>query len=270
MQRIRRLFFRFFGLAFFVWAIVCAALVVMRHDLIYPFRDWVDAHQVSGVPGAVAETFVAADGTDVIAWIVQPRPGHRTILYFMGNAGSLPSAAPRLTELATAGFGIVALNYRGAGGAPGEPRQEALTGDAVALYDRHATDGRLPVIYGTSLGAAVAAQLAARRPAAAVILETPFARLCETAQYYYPYVPACLILPDQHWDSIEAVQQIEAPVLILHGDADQVIPMAHGKKLFEAAAEPKEMKIFEGGRHNDLRLFGATAEIIGFIERHAP
>ena len=207
----------------------------------------------------------AADGTDLIVWHVAPRAGLPTILYFMGNAGSLPSNGPRLTEFAARGYGIVALNYRGAGGAPGRPTQAALTADAVALYDAYAAAERLPVIYGTSLGAAIAVQLAARRPAAALVLETPFARLCETAQHHYPLVPACLILPDERWESAEAIRKVNAPLLILHGDADRTIPLAHGQALFEAANDPKRMRVYPGGRHNDLRLHGAPADTIAFL-----
>ena len=252
------------------WVGVCLALLAARHSLIYPFRDWVDARQVNGLPGAVAETMVAGDGTEIIVWRVEPRTGRPTVFYFMGNAGSLPSTAPRLAELAMRGYGIVALNYRGAGGAAGEPREVTMTADAVTIWDRYAEPERPPVIYGTSLGAAVATQLAARRPAAALILETPFARLCETAEHHYPYVPACLILPDEHWDSAEAIRRVDAPVLILHGDADRTIPLAHGRRLFEAAREPKEMKIYPGGQHNDLRLHGAGADVMAFIEAHVP
>lgn len=248
------------------WAAACGLLLAKRHDLIYPFRDWPDATRVSGLPGAVAETMAAADGTDLIVWRVAPRDGMPTILYFMGNAGSLPSNGPRLTEFAARGYGIVALNYRGAGGAPGQPTQAALTADAVAVHDRYAGAGHPPVLYGTSLGAAVAVQLAARRPAAALILETPFARLCETAEHHYPLVPACLILPDERWESAEAIRQVDAPLLILHGDADQTIPLAHGEALFEAANEPKRIRVYPGGRHNDLRLHGAGTDAIVFLE----
>ncbi|MEM7190566.1 MAG: alpha/beta hydrolase [Pseudomonadota bacterium] len=245
-------------------------MLIFRHDLIYPFRDWPAADQVTGLPGATLRQLTADDGTTVIAWAVPPRPGKPVILYFMGNAGSLASAAPKLAELAHAGFGIAALNYRGAGGAEGEPRQADIVDDGVLLADQlSAITGWQgdPVIYGTSLGAAVAAQVATRRQPAALILETPFARLCETAQHHYPLIPACLLLQDERWESAEAVTQIQAPVLVLHGDADRIIPIQHGQQLFEAANQPKKMIVYPGGRHNDLRLHGAGIDIISFLNR---
>ncbi len=250
-----------------LWLTACAGLLVMRHSLIYPFRDWPDARQVSGLPGAVVAEITAHDGTPLLVWRVAPLPNRPTVFYFKGNGGSLPSVSPRLRELVHRGYGIVALNYRGAGRAPGAPRQIDLVRDAMDVFEQFAPDRKdLRVIYGSSLGAAVATQLAARREASALILETPFARLCETAQYHYPVIPACQLLWDERWDSIDVIADIDMPLLVLHGDADGVIPVAHGQKLFDAAPDPKVMHIYAGGRHNDLRLYGAGKDIIGFLE----
>lgn len=244
-----------------------AALFVFRHDLIYPFRDWPLADQIVGVPGAQVETLTAHDGTPLIVWTRPARAGYPTLLYFMGNAGALPASAPRLEEFAHRGFGLVALNYRGAGGAQGHPRQQDLVRDGLAAYARAAADGP-PIIYGTSLGAALAVQVASQRTAAALILETPFARLCETARHHYPWVPACVILQDETWDSVDKIADVDAPVLVLHGDADQIIPISQGKALFAAARAPKAINIYPGGRHNDLRLHGAGQDIIAFLTLH--
>lgn len=263
MRRLRRMIGLTLAGAVLVWVLVVAAMVVFRHGLIYPFRTWPDARIVSGLPGAEVRRFRAADGAEVLYWHVPARPGQPSILYFMGNAGSLPSSGPRLREFALRGYGIAALNYRGAGGAPGRPDQETLVADALALHDR--LGGTATVIWGTSLGAALAVQVAARRPARALILETPFARLCETAEHHYPLVPACLLLPDNRWPSIEAVRDVRAPVLILHGDADRTVPLAHGEALYAAVPGPKRMVVYPGGRHNDLPLHGAGADIMAFL-----
>ncbi len=264
-MRLRSLVLRGLGIVLVVWLATCAGLLIFRHGLIYPFRDWTDARQVSGLPGAIAGSFAAVDGTEVLFWHVQATGKHRTILYFMGNAGSLPSNAPRLREFVLQGYGVVALNYRGAGGAPGKPRQNAIVSDALALYDRVIPSDRPPILYGTSLGAAVAVQVAARRPAMALVLETPFARLCETAQHRFPVIPACLILSDEKWDSLSAIKVVEAPVLIVHGDDDRVIPLSQAKRLFGAVVARRKMIVYPGGRHNDLRLHGAGSDIIEFL-----
>ncbi len=254
------------AILFLVWSAAVVALFLFRHNLIYPFREWPRADQIVGVPGASLEYVTAPDGVPVTLWVVSARQDRPVILYFGGNAGSLPSVAPRLAEFALMGFGIVAMNYRGSGGAPGKPSQKALIADALAVYDARFSDIP-PVVYGTSLGAALAVQVAAKRGATALVLETPFARLCETAQYHYPIVPACWVLPDERWESIGAIRATDAPLLVLHGDADSVIPLAHGQRLFNAAPEPKKMIIYPGGDHNDLRLYGAGADTIRFLER---
>lgn len=219
------------------------------------------------MPGARVQTITAADGVPLTVWTAPARADRPTILYLMGNAGALPSAGPRLEELVLAGYGLVALNYRGAGGTPGAPSQAALVSDALTVYDA-LTGGPAdpPVIYGTSLGAALAVQTAAQRRSKALILETPFTRLCDTAHDHFPGVPHCLLLWDEEWASIDLIAGIDAPLLVLHGDADRIVPITHGRRLFDAAVEPKTFVTFPGGRHNDLRLHGAGIEIIRFLE----
>ena len=126
----------------------------------------------------------------------------------------------------------------------------------VLLCANHANSLLDPVLVG----------IAARRPVGGLILETPFNRLCEMAQIRYPVFPACLLLPYEHWDSANLIGQIDAPVLILHGDADKTIPLSQGQALFDAAPEPKRLIIYPGARHNDLRLYGAGIDAITFIE----
>jgi fermentation-respiration switch protein FrsA (DUF1100 family) len=254
------------------WLVACVGLIVFARTLIYPFAPGISAAAPVGIPGARAKTLVANDGLDVAVWVVPPRGETPVILYFMGNAGSLPSSGPWLAEFAHRGFGIVALNYRGAGGMPGKPSQTKLTADAVALYDALDTLIGQPVpptrrvILGTSLGAGLAVQLAARRPVQGLVLETPFNRLCELAEFHFPLFPACLLLPYERWASADLIGQVAAPVLILHGDADETIPLSQGEALFTAAREPKRLIVYPDADHNDLRLHGAGIDAIAFIE----
>ena len=254
------------------WLAACVGLIVFARTLIYPFEPGISASQPVGVPGAQAATFTAGDGTPLTIWLVPPDAGRPTVLYFMGNGGSLPSHGPLLAEIAGHGFGIVALNYRGAGGAPGKPSQEALTADALALYDQldaivgEPVPSTKRIIFGTSLGAALAVQLGAERPSAGLVLESPFNRLCEVARFHYPIFPACLLLPYEQWNSAERIGEINAPVLMLHGDADATIPLSQGRALFTAANEPKRLIVYPGAGHNDLQLHGSGADASAFIE----
>ena len=271
-MKLRRLIIRLgVGLAA-VWLVACVGLIVSARSLIYPFHHGVSAAAPVGVPGAQAKTIIADDGLELTIWVVPPVGERPVIMFFMGNAGSLPANGPRLAEFTLRGFGIAALNYRGAGGMPGSPSQTTLTSDAAALYDAldRLTGQPVPparrVIFGTSLGAGLAVQLAARREAAALVLETPFNRMCEVAEIHYPLFPACLLLPYERWSSADLIAKVDAAVLILHGDADQTIPLSQGKALFAAAREPKRLIVYPGGNHNDLRLHGAGIDAIEFIE----
>ena len=235
-----------------IWLIACVALIVFARTLIYPFRPGISASATVGIPRATVVTFAAEDSTKLTAWVVPPNEGHPVILYFMGNGGSLPGDGPRLSEFVHRGFGIAAMNYRGAGGAPGKPSQRALTSDAVQFYDTPDTLIGQPVapedriIYGSSLGAALSVQLAARREAAALILETPFNRMCEVAAHHYPIFPTCLLLPYERWASADLIGQFTAPVLFLHGDANATIPLSQGQALFDAANQPKRLIVYPG------------------------
>jgi fermentation-respiration switch protein FrsA (DUF1100 family) len=254
------------------WLIACVGLIVFARTLIYPFQPGFSAATPVGAPGMRAVTLGADDGEALTVWLAPPREGRPVILYFTGNAGSLPSDGPLFGELAERGFGIAALNYRGAGGMPGKPSQTKLTADAAALYD--ALDRLIGqpvppirrVLFGTSLGAALAVQLATRRPVRGLVLETPFNRLCEVAEFHYPMFPACLLLPYERWASADLIGQADAPVLILHGEVDEIIPLSQGRALFAAAREPKRLIVYPGAHHNDLRLHGAGIDAIKFIE----
>jgi len=254
------------------WLAACVGLIVFARTLIYPFQPGFSAAVPVGAPGMRALTLGADDGEALTVWLAPPRDGRPVILYFMGNAGALPSNGPLFGELAERGFGIAALNYRGAGGMPGHPSQAMLTADAVSLYDAldrltgQPVPAALRVIFGTSLGAGLAVQLAVRRPVQGLVLETPFNRLCEVAQIHFPLFPACLLLPYERWASADLIGQVGAPVLILHGDADQTIPLSQGEALFTAAREPKRLIVYPGAHHNDLRLRGAGLDAIEFIE----
>ncbi|MDH3667302.1 MAG: alpha/beta hydrolase [Paracoccaceae bacterium] len=253
------------------WLIACLAMIVFARALIYPFQPGVSVASTN-VPEMRVETITAEDDTPLTLWLAAPGEGRPVVLYFMGNGGALAGDTGLFTKLVGVGFGVAALNYRGAAGTPGEPSQERLTADALMLYDaldvllEQTVPPERRVFYGSSLGAALALQLAARREAAALVLETPFNRLCEVAQHHFPIFPACLLLPYEHWASSDLIARINAPLLILHGDADETIPLAQGRALFEAAPQPKRLIVYPGGRHNDLRLHGAGMDAIAFIE----
>jgi uncharacterized protein len=175
-----------------------------------------------------------------------------------------------MARFAEAGLGVLLLEYRGYGGNPGAPSETGLYTDAAAALDFLLQHKGVPVnrlvIYGESLGSGVAVHMAAGREIGALILEAPFTRLADAASYHYPYVPVSVLLRDR-FDSLSAIGRIRAPILILHGKRDRVVPVRFGHALLAAAPEPKEGWFSPEASHEDLARHGALDAVFDFIRR---
>ena len=259
----------------FSLGVTCCILVTLLlpfgcRRVIYPFRE--APAQPAGIPRTTAKLLPAeGDAPEIEVWVAEPLGDKPVVVYFMGNAGNLAYSGPRINEFVSQGFGFAGMAYRGGGGRPGEPSEAALKADAQRLYrdlDQLFAASVPPerrVIYGSSLGTGIATDLAASVPEKAVILETPFTRLCDIAELRFTSVPACLVMRNERYDSIDQIADIGAPLLIQHGQRDEVIPFELGQRLFEAASEPKTFIGYPDGNHNDLRLYGAGIDAIKFI-----
>jgi fermentation-respiration switch protein FrsA (DUF1100 family) len=209
--------------------------------------------QEADFPQAQEIMLRAADGTNVIAWLVPPQENNPLVLYFHGNGGSVAHRVARFRKLIDDGTGLVALSYRGYGGSEGSPTEEGLIADARAAYDFARTrypDARI-VLWGESLGTGVAVAIAAEKDVAAVILEAPFTSAADVAFSAYPFLPVSLLMKDQ-FRSDARIGKVTAPVLIMHGERDRVVPFRLGERLFAMANEPKRFVRFPDGGHEDL------------------
>ncbi|MGH7029425.1 MAG: alpha/beta hydrolase [Stellaceae bacterium] len=210
-----------------------------------------------------------ADGLQLFSWYLAPRPGRPVIAYFHGNGGHIGYRAERLRRSARAGLGVLLVEYRGYAGNPGVPSERGLFADGEAALDFLARAGILPhriVLWGESLGSGVAVYLAARRQIAAVVLEAPFTSISAAAQLHYPFVPAALMVRDR-FDSGSRIGRIKAPLLVLHGERDRIVPVRMGRALLAAAPQPKEGWFSPEAGHENLVQFGALEAAISFIER---
>ena len=201
---------------------------------------------------------VAADGVRLAGFIVPgaaaPAPA---VIYFGGNA---EEASWTLAEARwPRDYALAAVNYRGYGKSEGEPGERALTQDALAIYDaiarRPDVDAKRIVVYGRSLGTAVAVHVAAARPVAGVILASPFDSLVGVGRQHYPWLPVSLLLRHR-FDAASLARRINAPMLALVGDADTIVSPVRSRALFDAWAGPKTWQAIAGANHNDL---GASA-----------
>lgn len=193
-----------------------------------------------------------ADELMLTAWYRPAREDKPTILYLHGNAGHIGYRVQLVQDYLAEGFGVFLLEYRGYGGNPGKPTESGLYHDGRAALNylhNHGVPAKHVVLFGESLGAGVAVQLATERPVCAVILQSPFTSLSELARYHYPWA---ILKPWDRFESLEKMNSINAPLLILHGQLDRIVPFSQGKALYEAANQPKKMIAFEKGDHNTL------------------
>jgi len=192
------------------------------------------------------------DGLRLNAWWVEVPGSRAATLYLHGNGGNLSQRPGHLREMAPAGSSVLILDYRGYGKSPGRPTERGLYRDADAGYDYLIGRGYQPsqiVLYGESLGSAVAADLAARRPCGGVILECPFTSLGAMAGTVVPLVGPLFA---NGYHTRRKIAKVRAPVLVIHGDRDRTVPYTMGRAVFEAAREPKSFWKVEGATHVDI------------------
>jgi len=198
------------------------------------------------------------DGERLHAWLATPKDGRgadlgRGVLVCHGNAGNIASRIPVAEAFASFGFPTLLFDYRGYGGSSGKPTEEGTYLDAEAAFDRFAAllGGSSPriAVYGESLGGAVAIELARRRKVARVLVEDTFTSLADIASGLYPWLPARTLLRNRY-GSLDKVAAIGVPMLVIHSPEDDLVPFALGRKLFDAAREPKTF-LETGGRHDE-------------------
>lgn len=220
----------------------------------------------AGLPRAEEVPLVAADGVHITAWHVAAKDGKPVILYFHGNSGALRDRVERFKKLTDDGIGLVALEYRGYGGNPGSPSERGLIADAEAAYAFAAAHypAQQIVAWGESLGSGVAVALAAEKPVGRVILEAPFTSAAAVAALKYWYLPVRLLITDQ-FRSDARIAKVTAPLLILHGVHDHVVPYTMGDRLFALANQPKHIVRFLDGGNGDLDANGALHAVGRFL-----
>lgn len=249
-----------------LYGVALAALGAVGRSLIYHPDPTVIAAGPDDPAGIVEVRIATPDRQTLRAWWMAPKPGKPVILFFDGNGGRLHLQGHRFAKAAEEGVGMFALAYRGYSGSTGEPTEGALHADARLAYDWVSAhvDPKFIVAHGYSLGTGVAVQLAVERPVRALILEAPYTAVVDIAQEQAPMIPVATILKDQFL-SREWIGRVHVPVMIAHGDADTVIPIRHGEKLFALANEPKVIVKIVGGGHSDLVSRGLYEDVWRFL-----
>jgi fermentation-respiration switch protein FrsA (DUF1100 family) len=214
----------------------------------YPEGDW---HLQAG-SGAIDVWFKAADGVEPHAWWF-PKPGaHFATLFLHGNAGNVTHRIGHAYAIISAGSSVLILDYRGYGKSPGRPTEKGLYRDADAGFDELLKRGYASesiVLHGESLGTAVATDLAARRACGGLILESPMISLGKMAGTVFPVIGPLFA---HGFNTNKKIGRVNAPLLLIHGKADDIVPFSQGEELYRLARPPKTFWPVAGAHHNDL------------------
>ncbi len=255
----------FCGFIVAIYVIAVFALFVFQRHIIYvpnkndvfeQDQDYLLVHQTS-------------DDLILSSFFKAPQANQNTIIVmFHGNTGNISHRDIKMAPLINAGYGVSILGYPGYGGNLGKPSETSFYLAAQSLIDALIEQGyeaKDMILYGESLGSGVASKMASIYNVKGVIFDAPYTSLYAVAHFHYPIFPTYLLTKDRY-DTLARINDIQAPVLFMHGARDRVIPPHHSQTLYEAYQGAKKIKIFENGDHANLINYGADRVVLEFIE----
>lgn len=262
---------RFVTYLILAYCIAVIALYCLQRKMMYfPSQKMVSPEE-AGVPEMQEVILMTPDKLALKSWYAPPRESKAgdsfTIVYFHGNAGGIADRAQKIRPYLEHGYGILLVEYRGYSGNKGVPNEHGLYNDGRAALSFLSSKGVVPkrvVIIGESLGTGVAVQMATELSIGALVLEAPFTSTVDVAEDIYWFVPVKWLMKDR-FESVSKIDKVSAPVLIIHGGQDTIIPIELAEILFSKANDPKEALYIAEAGHNDLTRFGSTMKIITFL-----
>ena len=266
---------------FVLFLLYCSAVIgvyAFQRRLMYHPHQHVNTPHRDKSPDLEKVTLTTSDGLTLESYYKAPRVSesgkvYPTVLYFHGNTGPAGDAAHKLIPVADAGYGVLLTEYRGYGPNAGNPSEQGLITDAQAALEfvRSKQGGDAPVVYyGMSMGTGVAHGLAERHSPAGLILECGFTSMTDAAKIHYPWFPVRYLIKDT-FDSKRRIASLTAPVLFLHGQMDGTVPVEQGKAMYETApVQDKTLKLYPEGRHTNLYDFGASDDVVQWLNDRFP
>jgi fermentation-respiration switch protein FrsA (DUF1100 family) len=244
--------------ALIIWTIV---LMLFEENFIYfPQKYPQGAYdQARSIPNLRDCWIMTEDSVKIHAWFAAADSAKATLVLSHGNAGNISHRYLLLRALQRHGFNVLMYDYRGYGRSEGSPTEAGIYKDGLAAYDYAVA---LPeakaapvLLWGTSLGGAVAIDIATRRPSTGLILESTFTSARDVARVVYPFLPVQFFMHTR-LNSIEKIKTLTIPILVIHGAHDSIIPIGLGRKLFNAANQPKDFYEIPNADHNDTFFMG--------------
>jgi uncharacterized protein len=253
LQKIASLLLPLLAGAALVYLLILAGAFLFQSRLIYfPERDLAATPRLKGLSYREVD-FTAADGVKLHGWFIPAAPDRGVVLFCHGNAGNISHRLESIELFHQLGLSTFIFDYRGYGRSRGRPSEAGTYRDAEAAWMRLVNEDNIPpsriIVFGRSLGGAVAAWLAQHQTPAALILESTFTSIPDIGAEAYPFLPVRL-MSRFRYNTVDYVGRVSVPLLIVHSRDDEMIPVAHGRRLFDAAREPKEFLEIRGS-HND-------------------
>jgi fermentation-respiration switch protein FrsA (DUF1100 family) len=253
-------------------SVVVLAACTQRSLLYFPDQTLPDPENL-GASSFAPVTLTTDDGLALTAWYVAPRsPDRPVVVLFHGNAGTIANRLFKAVPLISQGNGLLLVEYRGYGGNPGSPSEDGLYRDGRAALRFLADDAGMPaeriVLYGESLGTGVAVQLALEAPVAALVLEAPYTSIPDVAGEHYPFLPVQWLTFDRY-ENKDKIGRITVPLLVIHGERDDVIPVFMGRRIYALAPEPKQALFVPTAGHNDIFTREVAETVLAFIDAYA-
>lgn len=258
--------------------IILAVLVMIFENkfIFFPAKYQAGQYaQAATIPGLTDCWMTTEDGIKLHGWFLPADGALATLVMLHGNAGNISSRYAIIAVLRTYGFNVLIFDYRGYGRSDGVPSEDGIYIDGRTAFDYAAklpqVDSQKIVLWGTSLGGAVAVDVAAKRQPAGLILESTFTSAADMAAEHYPFFVRYLLRTNLN--SIEKIAQIHTPLLVMHGNKDRTVPLRLGKELYAAANEPKEFYEIPGADHNNTFMAGGAAylqRVREFVMKNIP
>ena len=248
------------------FAFVAALYLIQRSMIYFPSK------QVESLPTIAAVERLAVTTTDNInlsGWHVAPQEAKPVIVFFHGNASRHSESFYRIFPFIEDGYGFLSIGYRGYGGNDGKPSEQGFYNDArafiTALKEKGINEDQI-ILYGQSIGTGPAIQMATEfKNIRAVVLESPYTALPDVAAKTYFFVPVHLLMKDK-FDNLSKISDVTAPLLIIHGKNDRIIPFHFGQTLFEAANDPKKLIALDNIGHNNIPTHDLKDDIVEFLK----
>lgn len=265
---------RFAGYTVLVYVALALGLFLAQRSMIFfPSREAPEL-RTYGAEGVMQTVRVeTADGLSLTGWLAPPGPDKPIIVWFHGNAADHGARFYFARPYIEAGYGVLLAGYRGYGGNPGNPSEIGFYRDGRAWINSLLETGIPPdrmVLYGESIGTGVATQMALEHPdALALVLQSPYTSLPDVARTRYFFLPVDLMVRDR-FRNIDKIGDVRPPVLIHHGKRDNIVPVTHGQRLFDAARSPGDIQVYPGSGHNDLPATILAAKTIDFLGTLSP